>query len=147
MKAFNKALLPLALAIGVTFAADSHADKAGDWTIHTVSAHVGVSGLNNVNPGVGYNVTDGLRVGALYNSYKKPSAYVAGFIDFPPGQNRVRVGGGLISGYTFDTSDTADSLITGKTTGIVPLVAVEVDITKNVSVVWFGQAFNLEVKF
>lgn len=140
MRKFNKALLPLAFAIGVTYGLDARSEQ-GDWTIHTVSAHVGVSGLNNVNPGVGYDVTDNLRIGGFYNSYRKPSAYALGFFEVHP---RFRVGAGVISGYTF-TPGTWE--VEGKTAGLIPAVAAELDITNNVSVVWFGQAFNLEVKF
>jgi hypothetical protein len=130
-----------AIAAALALSASVQADQAGEWTVHTVSAHVGVSGLNNINPGIGYNVSEYIRLGALYNSYKKPSAYAVGFYDLHP---RFRVGAGLISGYTFEPGTFQ---VTGKTAGIVPLIAAEVDITKHVSVVWFGQAFNLEVKF
>ncbi len=111
----------------------------GDVTIHTVSTHVGVKGLNNINPGVAYDLTDRLRLGALLNSYKKPSAYAAYMIPILP---RLRVGIGAISGYQLN-----GMRISGKTASVIPLFAVEVDVLKNISVVWMGQAINLEVKF
>lgn len=141
MKSAAYFLTGVAAACALTYCTDSAADQAGDWTIHTVSVHVGVSGLNNVNPGVGYNVTDHLRVGAFWNSYNKPSAYATGWFDLHP---RVRVGAGLASGYTFVPGTWQ---VEGKTTGLVPVLAAEVDITDHVSVGWFGQALNLELKF
>ena len=110
----------------------------GDITIHTVSTHIGVSGLNNINPGVAYDVTDRLRVGVLRNSFKKPSAYAALMWAL---HDRVHLGVGVISGYGIE-----DGAIIGKTAGIIPLLAVELDITDHVSVVWMGQAINLELK-
>lgn len=112
-----------------------------DWTIHTVSAHVGVKGLNPYNPGIGYDVTDKVRVGALYNSYKKPSGYALYIVPLHP---RFRFGAGLISGYKLNTNTWE---VSGKTGSIIPAVALEADITRNVSAVWFGQAINLELKF
>ena len=135
-------LAPLSLAIALA-ASQAVAEDAGTWTIHTVSAHIGVSGLNNVNPGAGYNLTRHIRVGGFYNSYEKPSLYAAAFGDI---NSRVRIGAGLVSGYTFDT-DSDEGFLSGKTSGVVPLLALEVDITRNLSLAWFGQAINLEVKF
>jgi len=135
----KRAALILALLAG-----NVHAEG---WTLHTVSYHVQLPGgrdvddLNNFNPGLGYDVTEHARIGALYNSYKKPSVYGALFL--PLGE-RFRIGAGIISGYTFD-SDTRR--VKGKAAGIVPLVAAELDLTKHVSVAWFGQAFNLELKW
>jgi hypothetical protein len=148
------ALLVLALELPSCARAEQ-----GDITLHTVSAHVGVSGLNNINPGVGYDLTDNVRVGGFYNSYRKPSAYVAAFLNIHP---RFRVGAGVISGYSFQSEDdetlkSADkpecSGLCGNASGVLPLVAAEFDIVPQkgsrpgVSVVWFGQALNLEVKF
>jgi hypothetical protein len=133
-------LLAAAMALGFSYAFDASAEQ-GDWTIHTVSVHAGVTGLNNFNPGLAYDVRDDLRVGALYNSYEKPSLYVAKLFNI---KKRFRAGVGVISGYKWD-SDQND--VTGKTTGILPLVAAEFDIAPNISILWFGQAFNLEVKF
>ena len=112
---------------------------AGDITVHTVSVHVGASGLNNINPGVAYDLTDRLRLGALLNSFGKPSAYAAYLI---PLGTKVRVGVGAVTGYQYK-----DGRVLGKTASAIPMLAVEVDVTKHVSVLWFGQALNLELKF
>lgn len=133
----KKSILAMALALGLSTAA-----AGNDWTIHTVSVHVGVEDLNNLNPGIGYNVTDDIRVGAFYNSYKLPSVYAAKLIPLHP---RVRLGLGAITGYKLVSPD--EGLIVGKATGVVPLLAIEADITDNVSVIWFGRALNLEVRF
>ena len=112
---------------------------AGDITVHTASVHVGASGLNNINPGVAYDLKDRLRLGALLNSFKKPSVYAAYLI---PLGTKVRVGVGVITGYEYK-----DGRVLGKTASAIPMVAVEVDITEHVSVLWFGHALNLEWKF
>lgn len=132
------ALIALALGLTAALATDAHSAEGG-WTVHTVSVHVGASGLNNFNPGVGYALTDNFRVGALYNSYKVPSAYALGIYNV---NSRFRVGAGVISGYTYN-----NGAVSGKASGVLPAVAAELDITKRLSVVWFGQAFNLEFKF
>lgn len=111
---------------------------SADVTVHTVSTHVGVDGLNNINPGIGIDYRD-VRFGALYNSFEKPSVYGAYIVPLHP---RVRVGLGAVTGYEY-----RDGGIYGKTTGVMPLFAVEADITDNVSVLWFGRAINLELKF
>ena len=111
----------------------------GDITVHTASVHVGASGLNNINPGIAYDLKDRLRLGALLNSFKKPSVYAAYLI---PLGTKVRVGVGVITGYEYK-----DGRVLGKTASAIPMLAVEVDITDHVSVLWFGQALNLELKF
>jgi len=111
----------------------------GDVTVHTVSTHLGGSGLNNINPGVAYDLSDRLRLGALLNSFKKPSVYAAYLI---PLGTRVRAGVGAVTGYQYK-----DGQVLGKTASAIPMLAVEVDVTKHVSVLWFGQALNLELKF
>lgn len=107
--------------------------------MHTVSTHLGGSGLNNINPGVAYDLSDRLRLGALLNSFKKPSVYAAYLI---PLGTRVRAGVGAVTGYQYK-----DGQVLGKTASAIPMLAVEVDVTKHVSVLWFGQALNLELKF
>lgn len=124
----------LALIAGILIPAVSQAEV----TLHTVSYHVGVSGMNNFNPGIAYQHKD-VRVGVLYNSFKLPTAYGAYII---PVHERVRFGVGAVTGYEW-----RDGGIYGKATGVLPLVAAEIDITDNVSVLWFGRALNLEVKF
>lgn len=130
------------LALALALAATGPQASEGDFTVHTVSAHVGVSDLNNINPGLGYDITDDLRVGAFYNSYELPSFYIAKLIHIPF-MPRIRAGLGVISGYTWDW-DQED--VIGETGGLLPLVAIEADITRNVSVLWFGNAVNLEIK-
>ena len=129
----------LAIALSATLGL-AQADQ-GDWTVHTVSAHLITEDMNNFNPGLAYDITDNYRVGGLYNSFEKPSLYVARIFDV---HSRVRVGAGIISGYKWD-SDQND--VVGKTASVLPFLAVEVDVTDNVSVIWFGEALNLEVKF
>lgn len=111
----------------------------GDVTVHTVSTHLQTSGLNNINPGVGYDFGS-LRLGGIYNSYKKPSLYAVGIIDVT---DSFRVGAGVVSGYRFQ-----DGLVVkGDHDSIIPLIAAEYDLTKHVSIVWFGEVLNLELKF
>ena len=113
---------------------------AEGFTVHTVSYHVGADDLNNVNVGLGYDIAENVRIGALYNSYSKPSAYAAAFVSL---NKRVRIGAGVITGYAIGE----DWRLEGKTTSILPLAAAEVDLTEHVSVIWFGQALNLALKF
>jgi len=143
MKYFNDnhergPLIVLAIALVAALGA-SRCESAERYSLHTVSHHIGVEGLNNLNPGLGYDVTPNLRVGAFYNSYKKPSTYVMGMV---PVHRYVNIGAGLMSGYTMD-----DWQVSGKTSGFIPAVAVEVKLHRNLSAVWFGQAINLQVKF
>lgn len=133
----KKTLLAIALLGGW---ANAFAQGNG-WTVHTVSVHAATQGLNNINPGIAYDVRDDLRVGAIYNSYKKPSLYVAKLFNV---RKRFRAGLGVISGYTWDNDKGG---VYGKTSGILPLVAAEFDLAPGVSLLWFGEAFNLEVKF
>jgi hypothetical protein len=139
---------PFFLAVLVVILIAAYMDDArADWTLHTVSYHVQFPGardtdrLNNFNPGLAYDVTDIFRVGAFYNSYKKPSVYGAFFL---PLGDRFRVGAGLVSGYAFEQGSFR---VEGHTAGVIPLIAAEFDVTKHVSVAWFGQAFNLELKW
>lgn len=133
-------VIALAVSLVALSAAECQA-REGGWTVHTVSAHVATRGLNNFNPGIAYDVRDDLRVGGLYNSYEKPSFYVAKLFNV---RKRFRAGLGIISGYTWD-QDERD--VVGKTSGILPFVAAEFDLAPGVSLLWFGEAFNLEVKF
>ena len=144
MKQRNEKWLGM-VAVAMVFAGmtDCVMAEQGDITVHTVSTHIGVSGLNNINPGVAYDVTDNFKINDLVNSYKKPSLYAALMV---PMGDRLRIGAGVISGYRFSKGD-EDGMVRGSTAGIVPLVAIEVDITKRFSAVWMGQAVNLEVKF
>lgn len=98
--------------------------------MHLVSTHPGQSGLNNINPGIAYNVTDDIRIGAVRNSYKRLSLYV---MEVYSVTDRLRIGAGAASGYEAEFGSP-----------IIPVVAVEYDITDSFSVVWFGLAFNLE---
>lgn len=135
----KRTLLAIALAVASVPAV---ADDT-PWTIHTASVHFGpgTEGLNNVNPGVAYQFANNVRVGGLYNSYKLPSVYAAYIHDVT---DNFHVGLGVVSGYTWSSEEHA---LVGKANSVVPLLAVEADITDNVSLVWFGQAINLEVKF
>ena len=132
-------LAALALACAISYVAGDANAEQGDITLHTVSLHVGASGLNNLNPGAAYGVTDHVRIGALYNSYRKPSAYV---FYIHPLTDRLRLAGGVISGYRY-----SGGRLYGKTASAVPAIALEYDVTKQLSVVWFGQAFSLEIKY
>jgi hypothetical protein len=116
---------------------------AAEWTIHTGSVHFGSGSdeMNNLNPGIGYQFRNNVRVGALYNSYKYASAYAAYVYDV---RDNVHLGFGAITGYKWD-SDQKD--LVGDSTGVVPLFAVEVDLSDSLSLLWFGQAINLEYKF
>jgi hypothetical protein len=135
----GKLILAAVLAAAM---ADTAHSQGGEWTVHTVSYHFAIdkdTDLNNINPGLGYDVSEYVRVGGYYNSFEKPSLYAAAFAEVYP---RVKVGLGLVTGYQFD-----GQYITGSTYSVMPLVGVEVRITDNLAVAWFGQALNLEVKF
>lgn len=135
----KKTIIALALALS---AAGAHADQ-GDITVHTLSMHFGSNAdqMNNINPGIAYDIRDDLRVGALYNSYYKPSLYVAKVIRL---NRRLSAGLGVISGYKWSSQERD---VVGETYSIIPMLAVEARISDNVSVLWFGQAFNLQVRF
>jgi len=116
--------------------------EQGDITLHTVSAHVGISGLNNINPGIGYDLSDTVRVGAFYNSYRKPAVYALRIF---PVTSRLRVGLGVVTGYRL-REEHGDLVTSGKATSVLPALAVEFDITRRLSLAVLGQAINLEVK-
>lgn len=132
----KKTLLAIALAVAAVPA-------AAEWTVHTGSVHFGphADEMNNFNPGLAYQFANNVRVGGFYNSYEKPSAYAAYVYDV---RDNVHVGLGVISGYKWN-SDQKD--ITGDTRGVLPLVAVEVDLNDSISLIWFAQAVSLEFKF
>lgn len=132
----KKTILALALAASTALA------SAGEVVVHTGSIHFGpgTEGLNNFNPGIGYDFGR-YQVGGFYNSYELPSLYGAWKL---PVTNRISVGLGLISGYAWDRDENA---LVGKRNGLVPLVAVSFRLTRHIGFTYFGQAINLEVRF
>jgi len=139
------------VAVLAVASSDVLADEPGEITIHTASVHVPVPGgandLGELNPwnfGAGYNLTSWARVGAFYNSYRKPSTYAAAFYDVAPW---FRVGAGVITGYKLNRDERGNWKAYGHPAGILPLFAAEIDVTRHLSVAWFGQAFNLELKW
>ena len=131
----------IAIALAASFCGIQAAKaEQGDIHVHTLTAHVGVSGLNVVTPGLAYDVTDNLRIGGLVrNSYGFKSVYVAGYTRI---NKYVSLGGGFITGYGWDGKQ-----VIGKKNGIIPLAAVQFHITDNVGVTVFGQALNLTFTF
>lgn len=109
-------------------------------TIHTVSVHLVTSGMNNINPGIGYDIGP-VRVGALYNSYKRPGFYAIAIAPITP---RFRIGAGVISGYRFDSEN---RVLMQDDNHFIPYIAAEYDVTKSLSVAWMGEVLNLEYKF
>ncbi len=106
-----------------------YADQ-GDWTAHTVSMHFNNDEeLNNINPGAAYDLFKYMRIGGVINSYKHLSLYAVGII---PITHRLRVGVGVVNGYN---------------NGPQPMAALEYDIRPNLSILWFGKAINMELKF
>lgn len=135
----NKLKAAVVLALGIAWIGDALAEQ-GDITVHTVTAHVGVTGLNVLTPGVAYDFTDHLRAGFLArNSYGFRSVYG---VAYTPMTKYMSIGAGFISGYGWDGKQ-----VYGKRNGIIPMVAAEFHITDNIGVTWFGQAFNLTFKF
>jgi len=112
---------------------------SGQFMVHTFTTHIGVEGLEEYTPGLAYTNDKNYRFGILRNSFKIPSAYVAKLF---PVNKHFRFGVGLVSGYKF-----TNGYITGSKKHIIPLLAAELDITKNVGVTWFGNAFNLILKY
>lgn len=112
---------------------------SGDIIVHTFTSHVGVSDLEDFTPGVGYTNDANYRFGVLRNSYKVPSFYV---VKMFPENKRFRFGLGAVSGYEY-----SKGMLSKKERGIIPLMAAEVDLTKNTTVIWFGQALSLAFKF
>lgn len=107
-----------------------HADPQ-PWTVHTVSQHYRQNNeeINNLNPGIAYDPIRYTRIGAVVNSYKHLSAYAAVII---PLSDNLRLGVGGVTGYGHKTR---------------PLVAIEYDIKPGLSILWFGTAINVELKF
>lgn len=130
----------IAAVVLFLFAIAPEAKGEEGWTIHTVSAHVGWDEANNINPGLAYETTDGWRFGGYYNSYKLPSVYAAKVI---PINDRWRYGIGVVTGYKFDS----EQFITGSTSGAIPFVALEFDVTEHVSIITLANAISLEIKF
>lgn len=127
------------------FSGDAFAEQ-GDFTFHTVSYHLVTEDMNNINPGIGYDVTDGLRVGAIYNSYEKPGVYAAGILQV---HDRVKVGAGFITGYKFARG----FQVAQEDFGMIPFLGAEVDLIKakpgrpGASLIIFGEVLNLAVKY
>jgi hypothetical protein len=119
---------------------NASAVSADNLTVHTVSHHFITQDMNNVNPGLGYDVNKNLRIGGFYNSYEKPSFCSVGIANIT---DKFRVGVGVISGYKLQNS----RIYEGKHTSLIPLIAMEYDITSDVSIAWFGEVLNLELKF
>jgi len=132
----KKTILALALALSAPLAA------AGEVVVHTGSVHFGpgTDGLNNFNPGLGYDFGS-YQVGGFYNSYELPSFYGAWKWNVT---DRISFGVGAITGYTWDSDE---HHITGKRNGVIPLVAVGFRVTKHIGLTYFGQAISLEVRF
>jgi len=112
---------------------------SGEFLIHTFTTHVGVDGLEKYTPGLAYTNDKNYRFGILRNSFKQPSGYV---VKLFPVSKRFRLGLGIISGYKY----VKGSLVSSRK-NIVPLLAAELDITKNVGIIWSGNAFNLVLKY
>ena len=137
----KQTLIAIALAASFCGIQTARAEQ-GDISVHTLTAHIGVSGLNVVTPGIAYDISDNVRVGGLVrNSYGFKSAYILGYTHL---NKYVSVGAGVISGYTWD-GDAGQ--VVGQKNGVIPLLAAEFRITDHVAVTWFGQAFNLTLKF
>ena len=135
----KQTLIAIALAASFCGIQTVRAEQ-GDISVHTLTAHVGISGLEVFTPGVAYDLSDNVRVGGLWrNSYGFKSAYILGYHRL---NKYVSVGAGVISGYTWD-----DGQVVGQKNGVIPLLAAEFRVTDNVAVTWFGQAFNLTLKF
>jgi len=104
--------------------------QAEGWTVHTVSMHYQDHGqYNNINPGIAYDVFKYARVGAVVNSFYHLSTYAAAII---PVSRKMRIGLGVVTGYKG---------------GPLPMVSVEYDIRPGLSILWFGTALNMEIKF
>lgn len=71
------------------------ASAENTYGIHLGSWHSS-PGYNNSNPGVYVRSGNGLQVGAYYNSYSRPSVYVAKFVELSP---HVDFMYGLATGY------------------------------------------------
>lgn len=111
-----------------------------DWTVHTVSDHLTREGLNNINPGLGYDVNKNFRIGGFYNSYEEPSFYAAGIANIT---DKFRIGAGIISGYQLKNG----LAVEGSNSSIIPLVAMEYDITSDISAILIGDVLNVVFKF
>lgn len=105
-----------------------------DWIIHTVSQHPFDSGVNNINPGVAYD-TGEYRSGVFYNSYKRTSFYTAKVSSIT---TKLKIGYGVASGYSSEFWDSSP---------LIPIIAMEYNVTNNLSLIWFGKAINIGVKF
>ena len=113
--------------------------QAGEIVVHTFTVHAGGEKLEKFTPGLGYTTNSNYRFGILRNSYKLPSIYA---VKMFPVFKGVQIGMGAITGYRLK------GIKIGKDEdGVIPLLAAEIDIVKNVSIIWFGQAISLALKF
>ena len=112
--------------------------NAGQLLLHTFTAHIHDPGLEAVTPGIAYQ-TNGYRFGILRNSYRFTSVYMSRIY---PITNSLRTGVGIVSGY-----GVKGGCVVGRRNGLIPFIAVEKDLTDNVSLVWFATAINLEVRW
>jgi len=113
--------------------------QACEFVVHTFTYHAGGEKLETFTPGLGYTTNSSYSFGALRNSFKSSSIYIVKMFPIFKG---VRVGMGAITGYYHKGGRVGKD-----EDGVIPLLAAEIDITKNVSVIWFGNAFNLTLKF
>lgn len=127
----------LGCALALMLAQCMH-DAHADWTVHTVSLHA-QHGMNNLNPGLGFDLRPDWRVGAYYNSYKDVSAYS---LYIHPLTDRLRIGVGLVTGYRWE-----GGVEKGEGRHVIPMLGLEYDINHRLSLGFFGTAVNLEVKF
>jgi len=110
----------------------------GQFSIHLVTGHIGINNLETVTPGIAYT-EKGYRAGVIRNSFRLPSFYAAKLYDI---NHRLRFGLGIITGYSIEGLH-----LKGDTSGVIPLLAAEFDINNQLSILFTGRAFNLELKF
>lgn len=125
----------------VAVACEPRPTYGGTLFVHTHTYHQHQEGqeIEAFTPGLGYETDGGYRFGALRNSFGIPSVYA---VKTFPENKRFRFGLGAISGYEWTGRG-----LRGRERGAVPIVGAEYDILDNVSVVWFGQALNLVLKW
>jgi hypothetical protein len=64
--------------------------------LHLGTFHASSENLNSFNPGIAVRTQCGIQAGIYYNSYRKPSAYVAYVHDF---KGPFWIAGGVVTGY------------------------------------------------
>lgn len=119
--------------------------SAGEWYVHTVSAHVPTNHhLNEVNLGLAYRTDGNWRLGVYRNSYMRPSGYVAKVFELAPKWNLMA---GAVNGYRVSSCGGTFGICQGDDKEILPLIALEWQLVDHLGVIFTPGLIHLELRY